>query len=107
MKNFAALAKRSKKTEKNAKGKFKRKNRFGKSILRKSPAILINIINQKLGYQQKSINKVDTWKVNASQYCHLDDTYNLKTLNGFIHNIESGGRNTKSVRKTKFIEHGN
>ena len=36
--NFSGLAKRAKKTEKNDKGKFKRKKRFGKSIANKAPA---------------------------------------------------------------------
>ena len=78
--NFKALAKRAKKTEKNEKGKFKRKKRFGKSILRKSPAMLISIVAQKLKYQGKELHKVNTWSVKASQYCHLDDTYKKKPL---------------------------
>ena len=78
--NFAGLAKRAKKTEKNEKGKFKKKKRFGKSILRKSPAMLLNIIDQKLKYQGKELHKVNTWAVKASQYCHLDDTYKKRPL---------------------------
>lgn len=78
--NFKALVKRTKKTEKNAKGKFKKRKRFGKSILRKSPSMLIRIIDQKLQYRGKEIHKVNTWIVKASQYCHLDDTYKKKPL---------------------------
>ena len=78
--NFKGLAKRSKKTEKNEKGKFKRKKRFGKSILRKSPSMFLLILERKLGYFGKTLNKVDTWRVKASQYCHLDDSYKKKPL---------------------------
>jgi len=78
--NFKGLVKRAKKTEINEKGKFKRKKRFGKSILRKSPAMFLSILNQKLGYQNKILHKINTWKVKASQYCHLDDTYKKKPL---------------------------
>ena len=78
--NFKALVKRAKKTEKNEKGKFKRKKRFGKSILRKSPSMLIGMIDQKLNYYNTEIHKVNTWSVKASQYCHLDDSYKKKPL---------------------------
>ena len=88
--NFKALVKRAKKTEKNIKGKFKRKKRFGKSILRKSPSMFLSMLNQKLGYSGKKLNKVNTWKVKASQYCHLDDTYKKKPLSKRWNDFEGG-----------------
>jgi hypothetical protein len=78
--DFRALAKRAKKTERNAKDKFTRKKRFGKSILRKSPGLPLRINDQKLQYQGNKLQKVDTWKVKASQYRHLDETYKKKPL---------------------------
>ncbi len=49
--NFRALAKQTKETKINAKGKFQRKKRFGKSIGSYAPAMLIAIIDRKLKYQ--------------------------------------------------------
>ena len=78
--NFQGLAKRSRKTEKNEKGKFKRKKRFGKSIANRSPAMLLSIIDRKLKYQNNSLIKVNTRLVRASQYNHIEGTYKKKKL---------------------------
>lgn len=78
--NFAGLAKRSKKTEKNNKGRFKRKKRFGKSIANRAPAMLLEIINRKLSYYDKQLIKIDTWNAKASQFNHFDGTYHKKIL---------------------------
>lgn len=78
--NFAGLAKRAKKTEKNSKGRFKRKKRFGKSIANRAPAMLLEIINRKLSYHDKYLIKIDTWHAKASQFNHFDGTYHKKTL---------------------------
>ena len=79
--NFKGLQKRSKKTEVSEKtGKFKRKKRFGKSISNRAPALLIEIINRKLGYIGKNIIKIDTFKVKASQLNHSTNEYEKKSL---------------------------
>ena len=78
--NFQGLAKRSSKTEKNEKGKYKRKKRFGKSIANRSPAMLLSIIDRKLKYQNNSLIKVNTRLVKASQYNHIEETYKKKKL---------------------------
>ena len=78
--NFSGLAKRSTKTERNDKGKFKRKKRFGKSIANRAPSMLLEIINRKLSYYGKRLIKIDTWSAKASQFNHLDGTYNKKKL---------------------------
>jgi hypothetical protein len=78
--NYKGLQKRSKKTTKNDKGKFNKKKRFGKSLGNKAPAMLIEIINRKLGYIGQQINKINTAKVKASQYNHITDNYNKKEL---------------------------
>ena len=78
--NFQGLAKRSIKTEKNDKGKFKRKKRFGKSISNRAPSMLLQIIDRKLSYYGKSLIKIDTWNAKASQFNHFDGTYNKKKL---------------------------
>ena len=80
--NFKGLQKRVKKTTINQKtGKINKKKRFGKSLANKAPAKLIEIINRKLNYLGKEILKVNTWKVKASQYNHIEDNYQKKKLN--------------------------
>ena len=78
--NYSALQKRSTKTEKNDKGKFKKKKRFGKSLANKAPAMLLTIIDRKLKYHDRVLNKIDTYSVKASQYNHIDKQYNKKKL---------------------------
>lgn len=78
--NFSGLAKKSIKTEKNDKGRFKRKKRFGKSIANRAPSMLLEIIDRKLSYYGKSLIKIDTWSAKASQFNHFDGTYNKKKL---------------------------
>jgi hypothetical protein len=78
--NFKGLQKRSKKTEKNDKGKFKCKKRFGKSLANKAPAKLLTILDNKLKYFGEKLIKVNTKEVKASQYNHLNCRYNKKKL---------------------------
>ncbi|MGE8079832.1 hypothetical protein [Peribacillus loiseleuriae] len=78
--NFKALAKRTKETRKNQKGKFQRKKRFGKSIGSYAPAMLVDIVHQKLTYTHNQINKVNTRTFKASQYNHVTDSYQKKKL---------------------------
>ena len=78
--SFFGLAKRTKKTEKNSKGRFKCKKRFGKTIANRAPAMLLEIINRKLSYYDKYLIKIDTWHAKASQFNHFDGTYHKKTL---------------------------
>lgn len=78
--NFAGLAKRSKNTEKNKQGKFKRKKRFGKSIANRAPAMLLEIIDRKLSYYGRHLIQIDTYNAKASQFNHFDGTYIKKTL---------------------------
>lgn len=78
--NFAGLQRRAKKTEKNDKGKFKRKKRFGKSLANKAPSMLLTIINRKLGYFGERLMEIDTFNAKASQFNHFDGTYTKKSL---------------------------
>ncbi|WP_186671310.1 transposase [Sporosarcina sp. BP05] len=78
---FQSLQKRAKKTTRNQKnGKINRKKRFGKSIANRAPAMLLEIIDRKLGYQQRSIKKIDTYATKASQFNHLTGEYTKKQL---------------------------
>ncbi len=79
--DFKGLQKRSKKTTINEKtGKFNRKKRFGKSLVNKAPAMLLSIIERKLKYENKVLNKVNTSTFKASQYNHIENTYKKKSL---------------------------
>ena len=78
--SFKGLQKKTKKTEKNDKGKFKRKKRFGKSIANKAPSMFLNILDRKLKRYGTRLNKIDTWSVKASQYNHVEDTAKKKKL---------------------------
>ena len=78
--NFSGLQKRVKNTEKNNKGKFKRKKRFGKSITNRAPAMLMTIINRKLKYFDTMLFEINTYKAKASQFNHFDGTYKKKSL---------------------------
>ena len=81
MMRFQSLQKRAKKTTYNPKnGKINRKKRFGKSIANRALAMLLEIIDRKLGYQQRSIKKIDTFATKASQFNHLTSEYTKKQL---------------------------
>ena len=78
--NYKALQARSKKTEKNDKGKFKKKKRFGKSLANKAPAMFLTILQNKLKTKGGQYKEIDTWNVKASQYNHLTGACNKKKL---------------------------
>lgn len=86
--NFSGLQRRAKKTEKNGKGMFKRKKRFGKSLANKAPSMLLTIINRKLGYYGEHLIKIDTFKAKASQFNHFDGTYTKKSLSQRWNNFD-------------------
>lgn len=70
--NFKGLQSRAKKTEKNEKGKFKKKKRFGKSLANKAPSMFLNILSNKLKVKGGLYFEINTYKVKASQYNHLN-----------------------------------
>ncbi len=78
--NFSGLQRRAKNTEKNEKGKFKRKKRFGKSLANKAPSMLLSIIDRKLKYFGEALIKINTSEAKASQFNHFDKTYTKKSL---------------------------
>ena len=85
--NYAGLQKRAKKTEKNDKGKFKKKKRFGKSLANRAPSMLLTIVDRKLKYYNRQLIKIDTYSVKASQYNHFDETYKKKKLSNRWNNF--------------------
>ncbi|MEI3614285.1 transposase, partial [Pseudogracilibacillus sp. SO30301A] len=78
---FQSLQKHAKNTTRNKKnGKINRKNRFGKSIANRAPAMLLIIIDRKLGYQVRSLKNIDTHATKASQFNHITGEYGKKQL---------------------------
>jgi hypothetical protein len=79
--NYKTLQARAKETTMNEKtGRYNRKKRFGKSIANKAPSLFLVILEQKLNDAGKSLKKVDTVAVKASQYNHLSNEYKKKNL---------------------------
>lgn len=78
--NYKGLQSRSKKTEKNDKGQFKRKKRFGKSLANKAPSMFLTILQNKLKAKGGIYKEISTREVKASQYNHLNHQYNKKKL---------------------------
>ena len=87
--NFKALAKKTKNTEKQKTKtivkqkdgslkevqKYKKKKRFGKSINDRSPGLFIKLLETKCKKLNIEFNKINTSKVKASQYNHIEDKY--------------------------------
>ena len=79
--NYKGLQKRVKGTKVSEKtGKFKSKKRFGKSLGNRAPAKFIEILQRKLLYFEVKLKYINTAKVKASQFNHIDQTYVKKAL---------------------------
>ena len=78
--DFRALAKKAKEAKKNAKGKNLSRKRFGKSIANRAPAMMLQILGNKLNWLGSNLDKVNTRTVRASQYDHAEDDYKKKKL---------------------------
>lgn len=89
--NFKGLQRKAKETTFNKKtGKTNRKKRFGKSLANRAPGMLISLIDNKLNYLGLSIKKVDTGKVKASQFNHITETCEKKSLSKRWNQFPSG-----------------
>jgi len=97
--DYSALQKKTKNTTVNRKTKiFNKKKRFGKSLISKSPGMLLNIIDRKLSYFGKKLIKIDKTKIKASQYNHIDDDYNKKQLSERWNELIYKGKKIKVQR---------
>lgn len=79
--DLKSLQKRVKETKKNSKGKYKKKKRFGTSILLHAPAQFISILDQKIFKKDGVLYKIDTKTFKASQFNHLTGEYIKSDLN--------------------------
>lgn len=79
--SFRGLQARAKETAISEKtGRFKRKARFGKTILNHAPAMLIEILRYKALFQNKDFIIANTHKIKASQLNHVSGQYNKLSL---------------------------
>ena len=88
---FDGLAKRSKETKVSEKtGRYQKKKRFGKSIQNHAPSMLLTILEQKLQYQNKTLQKVNTYATKASQLNHITGEYEPCSLSQRWKTLTSG-----------------
>lgn len=79
--SFKGLQARTKETKVSEKtGKYQSKKRFGKTLLHKAPAMLIEQIRYKTMYQGKTFILANTREVKASQLNHLTEEYTKTSL---------------------------
>lgn len=79
--SFKGLQARAKETAISEKtGRFKRKARFGKTILNHAPAMLIEMLRYKALFQNKDFIIANTHKIKASQLDHVSGQYNKLSL---------------------------
>jgi hypothetical protein len=104
--NYKGLQSRSKKTEKNEQGKFKKKKCFGKSLANKAPAKLLTLLDNKLKYFGKELIKINTREVKASQYNHLNGKYNKKKLSQRWNDLD-GIKVQRDIYSAFLIQHVN
>ena len=79
--SFKGLQARTKETKVSEKtGKYQSKKRFGKTLLHKAPAMLIEQLRYKTMYQGKTFILANTREVKASQLNHLTEEYNKVSL---------------------------
>lgn len=97
--NFKGLQSRAKNTTVNEKtGNFNKKKRFGKSLANKAPSMFLTILKNKIESKGGSYVEVNTYKVKASQYNHLNQEYNKKKLSQRWNYFEYNERQIKVQR---------
>lgn len=104
---FRALAKKAKEAKKNKDGKNISRKRFGKSIANKAPAMMVNILAQKVEQAGGTFQKVNTFKVKASQYNHLTQTYTKKALSKRWNVMPEGKRIQRDLYSAFLIKNVN
>lgn len=88
--SFAGLQRRAKETTYDKQGRINKKKRFGKSLGNRAPAMFLEILDKKLKcVAGGELHKVDTQKFKASQYNHITDSYEKKTLSDRWTNLEN------------------
>ena len=104
---FRGLAKKSKEAKKSKTGKNLSRKRFGKSIANKAPATFVNILEDKVVRGGGSFQKIKTWEAKASQYNHLDHSYNKKKLSQRWNQMPDGRRIQRDLYSAFLIQYSN
>ncbi len=105
---WPALTHRAKETAISEKtGRYKRKKRFGKSVGNKAPAMLIDILDQKLKSRGlDGVIKVKT-TVRASQFNHMTGEYQKKSLGQRWNDMPDGKRIQRDLYSAFLLQHMN
>ncbi len=90
--SFSGLQRRAKETKKDAKGRYLRKKRFGKSLANKAPATLLQILKTKAAQTGQTVQEVDTTAFRASQFDHTSGQYRKLMLSERWKTLSSGDR---------------
>ena len=102
---FRALAKKAKEAKKSKTGKNLSRRRFGRSIANKAPATFVATLEDKVVRAGGSFQKIKTWEAKASQYNHLDHSYNKKKLSQRWNQMPDGRRIQRDLYSAFLIQH--
>ena len=90
---ISALARKAKEVAVNKKnGKYMSRKRYGKTIMSRAPAMLMSIVDRKLGYIGRKVSYINTSSVKASQYDHKTGLCRKKQLGDRWHEFADGTR---------------
>ena len=104
---FCALAKKAKEAKKSKTGKNLSRRRFGKSIANKAPATFVNVLEDKVIRAGGNFQNIKTWEAKASQYNHLDHSYNKKKLSQRWNQMPDGRRIQRGLYSAFLIQNSN
>ena len=104
---FRGLAKKSKEVKKSKTGKNLSRKRFGRSVANKAPATFVNVLEDKVVRTGGSFQKIKTWEAKASQYNHLDHSYNKKKLSQRWNQMPDGRRIQRDLYSAFLIQNSN
>ena len=104
---FRGLAKKAKEAKKSKTGKNLSRKRFGKSIANKAPATFVNVLEDKVIRAGGNFQNIKTWEAKASQYNHLDHSYNKKKLSQRWNQMPDGRRIQRDLYSAFLIQNSN
>ena len=88
--SIKGLQKKAKQVTVNKKGKFNKRKRFGKSILRRSPGTFVELAKKRFESTNGLFSQVNTFTYKASQYDHMIDDTKKKGLSKRWHTFNDG-----------------
>lgn len=88
--SFSGLQRRAKETKQDAKGRYLKKKRFGKSLANKAPATFVKILKIKAAQTGQTVWEVNTTAFRASQFDHTAEQYRKPLLSERWKTLSSG-----------------